>query len=447
MQRRHLLLACPMLLGACVPEGRPQTGNAAASPPGAGGFDWRAALAEERRAAALLLDPDRAWGLLPPAVREAAARAFPAGEGLGISGLYQSSSYRQRVLPAGGLVYVSQEQRRIDWEARDRQIAAGRIGEAPTLEDMVGTDFSIGPAALGFDLLRVDLSTHRIRPSLVPASNPDAERRSRPAYVTIAIDRAEGRLDLSRVGSSLLLESRRQPFSRETLGPAGPETRRIDRWQVVETVEESVVWREVLYGQRHWVRAAVEQPNVTASRPHLRGQHVRISHESDGQAAGTELHSRLFGIGRDRLRLRDEWGLSYTLNEAGRERLRAILAEEAQLYAEAPRRARQVAEADRGRARALFQPAFGLWQAGNFAAAQRGFEDGLKIDPWNGAAHFYMHDIFRNRVDTSQTGAVAQVNRSQAAALLADRHLRLAAALLPPDSREGIEARTMLSAT
>ncbi len=456
MRRRDVLLASPVVLGACMQEGTPQTGIAPTSAPGAGNFDWRAALAAERRAAALLLDPDRAWGLLPQAVRETAVRAFPAAEGLGFTSPSPDDppSTRQRVLPTGGLVYASFEQARINWEARDRQIAAGREREATPFEGLVGIAFHIGPAALSFDLLRVDLDTHMIGPSAGYArfgALGETPNRRLPAYVTTAIDRVEGRLDLTRVGSSLLLESRTQPFSRETLGPSGPESRRIDRWQLLETVDESVVWREELDDQRSR-NSPSARPRVRAAdfrvreADHLRGPHLRIRHEAEGQVAVTELHSQLLGIGRSRMSL-GGWGLTYALNETGRERLQAALADEVRLYADAPLRVRQVPAANRERARSVFQAAFGLWQAGNFAGARRGFEEGLQVDPWNGAAHFYLHDIYRNRVDIGNPWPASGGARGDARVLLVGRHLRLAAAILPPDSREGIEARTMLSAT
>jgi hypothetical protein len=238
MQRRHLLLACPALLGACVPEGRPQTGNAPTSPPSAGGFDYRAALAQELRAAALLLDPDRAWGLLPPAVREAASRAFPVGEGLGFASVADPPHMRQNVLLTGGLLYASLEQSRMNWETRENWRVAGRRGPDPSrLEGLVGITFHIGPAALGFDLLRVELDTDMISPSPGYArfgALGEAPTRPLQAHVTTAIDRVEGRLDLTRVGSDLLLESRTQPFSRATLGPSGPETAKLASADVVE---------------------------------------------------------------------------------------------------------------------------------------------------------------------------------------------------------------------
>ena len=137
--------------------------------------------------------------------------------------------------------------------------------------------------------------------------------------------------------------------------------------------------------------------------------------------------------------------MRYAFNEAGRERLQAILAQETRFYAEAPLRARQVPETARARARAVFQSAFALWQAGNFPAARRGFEEGLESDPWNGAAHFYLQDIYRNHLDLR--GLHIPSEAQYAKDLLVRRHLRLAAALLPPESREGIEARTMLAAT
>jgi hypothetical protein len=451
MRRRDVLLASPVVLGACVQEGTPQTGIAPTSAPGAGNFDWRAALAEERRAAALLLDPDRAWGLLPQAVREAAARAFPAGEGLGFSQAASAPSGRQRFIPASGLVYASLEQIRVNWEARARLDAAGRRSESPGDEGLVGIAFHVGPLALGFDLLRVELDTHMIGPHPHSTLGHGAHLRP-PAHVTTAIDRVDGRLDLTRVGSSLLMESRRQSFSRQSLGPSGPETRRSDRWQVVEAVDESVVWREVLDAGMRSRDAVVRSPPVpdpfevpNGGHAHLRGPHLRIRHETDGQSAMTELHSQLLGVSRNRLQLRDFSGLSYALNESGRARLQAALSEEVRLYAEAPQRGRQVAEANRAQARAVFQSAFGLWQAGNFTAARNGFVDGLRIDPWNGTAHFYLYDIYRNRIDLSQT--VGPRAREAARDLLAARHLRLAAAILPHDSREGIEARTLLSAS
>jgi hypothetical protein len=105
----------------------------------------------------------------------------------------------------------------------------------------------------------------------------------------------------------------------------------------------------------------------------------------------------------------------------------------------------------------MFQAAFGLWQSGNFVAARRGFEDGQQIDPWNGAAHFYLQDIYRNRVDITlpslpvsdweRARSRSDAIRREAKNLLVSRHQRLASALLPPDSREGIELRTLLSAT
>jgi hypothetical protein len=219
----------------------------------------------------------------------------------------------------------------------------------------------------------------------------------------------------------------------------------MDRWQILETVDEAVVWREVLDDRRYWGSSPSEFPR-SGPKHHLRGPHLRIRHQADGQAAVTELHSRLLGIGRSRMTLR-EMGLTYALNESGQQRLQAALAEEARLYAEAPERARRVSETNRERARAVFSAAFGLWQAGNFAAARRGFEEGLVINPWNGTAHFYLHDIFRHHVDVSEPGGAPQITRREAKTLLVGRHLRLAAVLLPPDSREGIEARTMLSAT
>ena len=462
MRRRDVLLASPLVLGACVEEGTPQTGNA--SPPGAGNFDWRAALAKERRAAALLLDPDRAWGLLPQTVREAAARAFPAGEGLGFSLLDATAGFRRRVLPNGGLIYLSTEYDRLNWEldwaARERALIAGRRLDSPGREGFVGIQFSIGPAAFGFDLLSVELDTHQISSRYSPGQIAGRLRLS--AYVTTAIDRVEGRLDLARVGSGLLLESRRQPFSRETLGPSGPETRRVDRWQVLENVDESVVWREMLDDQQHWAFQPIFGGGPGAGdNMHLRGPHVRIRQETDGQGGATELYSRLLGLGRSRVaNAGREWSLASTratLNEHGRERLQLALSEEARLYAEAPMRARQVPATNRDRARSMFQAAFGLWQSGNFVAARRGFEDGQQIDPWNGAAHFYLQDIYRNRVDITlpslpvsdweRARSRSDAIRREAKNLLVSRHQRLASALLPPDSREGIELRTLLSAT
>ena len=82
--------------------------------------------------------------------------------------------------------------------------------------------------------------------------------------------------------------------------------------------------------------------------------------------------------------------------------------------------------ADRSRASGLFSSAFRLWQAGDFGAAEIGFEEGLGLDPANGPANFYYGDILNRKGDARALTFMAR------------------AAALSPDSPEGLKAKLAL---
>ena len=77
----------------------------------------------------------------------------------------------------------------------------------------------------------------------------------------------------------------------------------------------------------------------------------------------------------------------------------------------------------------LFSNAFRLWKSGDFKAARIGFEDGLRQDPANGVAQFYLAETLARLND--RRGARA--------------HYEMAAALAP-NTEEGLKARAALSA-
>ena len=82
--------------------------------------------------------------------------------------------------------------------------------------------------------------------------------------------------------------------------------------------------------------------------------------------------------------------------------------------------------ADRSRASSLFSSAFKLWQAGDFGAAEIGFEEGLGLDPANGPANFYYGDILKRKADARALTFMAR------------------AAAFSPDSPEGLKAKLAL---
>jgi hypothetical protein len=76
-------------------------------------------------------------------------------------------------------------------------------------------------------------------------------------------------------------------------------------------------------------------------------------------------------------------------------------AERAKL-AEARAKSRGLSPQDKARAQALFKQAFELFQAGEFEAAVRQFDQGLAIDPANGAAHFYLAETYERQQKTAR---------------------------------------------
>lgn len=58
--------------------------------------------------------------------------------------------------------------------------------------------------------------------------------------------------------------------------------------------------------------------------------------------------------------------------------------------------------ADKARAQSLFSTSFGLWQSGDFAAAEIGFRQGLDIDPTNALANFYYGDCLVRRKNKAE---------------------------------------------
>jgi len=68
-------------------------------------------------------------------------------------------------------------------------------------------------------------------------------------------------------------------------------------------------------------------------------------------------------------------------------------------------RSKGLSPADRERAVAVFDQAFALYQAGEFDAAGIGFERGLRIDPGNGKANFYLGDILARLGDVDRARA------------------------------------------
>lgn len=104
-------------------------------------------------------------------------------------------------------------------------------------------------------------------------------------------------------------------------------------------------------------------------------------------------------------------------------------------YADLQARSESLSAARRAEAQALFVSAFGVWQAGDFAAAEIGFQRGLEIDPANGAANFYLGDCLRRRGDAA--GAADYMSRAAAFGPTSSEGLRAQAALrelpAPPD--------------
>ena len=85
-----------------------------------------------------------------------------------------------------------------------------------------------------------------------------------------------------------------------------------------------------------------------------------------------------------------------------------------------------LSSAERSRASGLFSSAFKLWQAGDFGAAEIGFEEGLGLDPANGPANFYYGDVLKRKGDGRALEFMAR------------------AAALSPDSPEGLKAKLAL---
>lgn len=95
---------------------------------------------------------------------------------------------------------------------------------------------------------------------------------------------------------------------------------------------------------------------------------------------------------------------------------------------EASRRQSQgLSPEQRDRVRMVFSEAFRLFQQGDFSAAALRFDDGLKVDPANAAAHFYLAETY-TRLEKPD---------------LARRHYRLVIDFAP-ESKESSEARARL---
>jgi tetratricopeptide (TPR) repeat protein len=62
-------------------------------------------------------------------------------------------------------------------------------------------------------------------------------------------------------------------------------------------------------------------------------------------------------------------------------------------------RSAALSPAERTQAQSLFATAFGLWQSGDFAAAEIAFRQGLDIDPANALANYYYGDCLARRKD------------------------------------------------
>jgi|CXWL01.1.fsa_nt_gi formylglycine-generating enzyme required for sulfatase activity len=96
-------------------------------------------------------------------------------------------------------------------------------------------------------------------------------------------------------------------------------------------------------------------------------------------------------------------------------------------YADLRARSARLSAAQRVQAQGLFASAFSVWQAGDYAAAEIGFQQGLEIDPSNGPANFYMGDILRRRGNAA--GAADYMTRAVTFAAGSAEGLRAQAAL------------------